>query len=126
MNINQDKEKSTLPSAYVLIFLLAFAVRIWFNFFDVHANAAFAFDASEYLRDAQNLNLVLNKLLIEQPNYLWLSVKAASSLASINEVNQIKDIFAPLREMSIAGPVFPTFCLLVIKFVDRILLLNYG
>ena len=104
---------------FVLIFVIALTIRIWFNFFDIHPNAAFAFDASEYLRDAQNLNLVSDKVIFLQPNYLWLSAKALIGLASINEFNQVKAIFAPLREMSISGPVFPIFLLSCYKIFGQ-------
>jgi len=118
MNINLDKQESNLAITFVLIFALSLILRIWFNFFTVHANAAFACDAAEYLRDAQGLALSLTKLF-GQSQSLSTSIQVLFGYGNANEMARVKDIFAPMQEMSISGPVFPTFLLVCYKLFGQ-------
>jgi hypothetical protein len=111
MIINPGKEKSTFTVPLILIFALSIILRIWFNFFDNHINTAFSCDAAEYLRDAQSLSLCLNKLLVEHCQNGLICLKVLSGEGQNNDVETVKELLAPLKEMSISGPAFPIFLL---------------
>ncbi len=115
MRLNAAKNLSW-PVILALIFMFSLILRIWFNFFTDHnnAHAAFACDASEYLRDAQGLASSLTKLC-DQSKSVSASIQVLSGHATANEIAMLKDIFAPIQEMSISGPVFPVFLLICYK-----------
>src|ERR1700722_3996793 len=96
---------------FTLIFALALIIRIWFNWFDPHINTAFSCDAAEYLRDAQNLALCGQKLFCDNNQSSFACLKVLNGQASLSDTNAIKSLLAPLKEMSISGPVFPLFLL---------------
>lgn len=84
------------------VFFVALVARLAFNFGGGHPDAAFACDASEYLRDAQGV-LKIASLPID----FWFS--ASPSLWGAGDVSAVRVALSPLRELAIAGPIFPIF-----------------
>jgi 4-amino-4-deoxy-L-arabinose transferase-like glycosyltransferase len=94
--------------AYLSIFLLALIVRVWYNFATPHIDAAFAFDAAEYLRDAQGFQKIATL-----PLDFWLTA-TASLFGPVDspQAELIHRQLEPLKELCQAGPIFPLFILL--------------
>jgi hypothetical protein len=88
------------------IFVFALGLRYWFNFIDVHINCASSCDASEYLRDAMNISRCLSRLDVAS---IYNCLLCLIGLASPTVQTTVQSLFAPLKEMSISGPVFPLF-----------------
>lgn len=84
------------------VFFVALVARLAFNFGGGHPDAAFACDASEYLRDAQGV-LKIASLPID----FWFS--ALASLWGAGDISAVRVALSPLRELAIAGPIFPIF-----------------
>jgi 4-amino-4-deoxy-L-arabinose transferase-like glycosyltransferase len=97
------------PKEYLLlVFAVALIARLWFNFSGSHVDVAFNSDAYEYLVDAQ----ALQKWLM-LPAQFWLNCLAACILPiDPQQLALIKETLSPVREMSMAGPVFPLYLLL--------------
>lgn len=90
------------------IFIAAFAIRIWYNFFDVHVNNAGSCDGAEYLRNARAL-----WQLIEQPAEFWHGCLAILTGAADAQVRaSLGPVLSTLSDFQISGPVFPLFVLL--------------
>jgi 4-amino-4-deoxy-L-arabinose transferase-like glycosyltransferase len=100
---------------FLSIFFISLLVRIWFNCFACQNNAAFACDASEYLRHAQNILLTFNNLLANAPHSYTACFEVLLGQATIGDIALIKQIFSPLQTMAISGPVFPAFILFCYK-----------
>jgi len=94
---------SARPKRYWLgaVFIAALAVRLWFAFADGHSAIVFSCDASEYLRDARGLSQ-----LIGSPN-LVDSMRLLTEKLSSDETALLRQNFAPVKELAIAGPIFP-------------------
>jgi len=106
-------------AAFIWIFAFSLILRVWFNFFINCGNAAFACDAAEYLRHAQNLNLSLKSLFVDNPGSYLTCINVLLGQASITDIAFIKAIFSPLQSMSISGPVFPVFILVCYKLCGQ-------
>jgi 4-amino-4-deoxy-L-arabinose transferase-like glycosyltransferase len=119
MITNLDRDKSTLRISFILIFLLALMIRIWFNFFDNHIHAAFACDAAEYMRDAQNLAFCGRELFSGNCENCFRSLHVLFGQASASDIKSTKDLFAVLKEMSISGPAYPLFLLAAYKIFGQ-------
>lgn len=90
------------------IFALALAVRLWFAFADGHSAIVYSCDASEYLRDARGL-----AQLFESPDRARIFQDAFQSLLDRTATGAgLRQGFEPVRELAIAGPIFPLFLLL--------------
>jgi 4-amino-4-deoxy-L-arabinose transferase-like glycosyltransferase len=90
-----------------VIFVIAAALRLWFNFATAHPSIAFSCDAAEYLRNAQTLSTLAN-----MPEGFW--VKAGSYLfgtASAETVSSVRSAFSSFGDFFISGPVFPLYLL---------------
>lgn len=89
------------------IFAVALAVRLWFAFADGHNAIVYSCDASEYLRDARGL-----AQLIESNKSAPIFQDALQSVLNrtISEP-QLRHGFEPVKELAIAGPIFPIFLL---------------
>lgn len=92
------------------IFALALAVRLWFAFADGHSAIVFSCDASEYLRDARGLAQLVTSPTAAQD--LSESLKLLGNSLSAQEAAQMRQQFAPVKELAIAGPIFPIALLL--------------
>jgi hypothetical protein len=93
------------PITVLLIVLLAFAARYWFNFIAEHPNNYGVADASEYLRNTQALFELKNLLTsIWSEFYSVLAGKADAAT-----VEHVRQSLAPLKEMRISGAPFPLF-----------------
>jgi hypothetical protein len=108
----EDEEKRPpLPIGHYLVILLvlgtAFAVRYWFNFIDDnHLNTHAAFDASEYLRNAE----AMLKLGPSLPENFWSdSFKVIQGTADAATIQNVRNALSSLKGLQIAGPVFPAF-----------------
>ena len=89
------------------IFALALGVRAWFAFADGHSAIVFSCDASEYLRDARGLA----QLLTNSSNWAETLRLLGNNLPP-QEALQLRQQFAPVKELAIAGPIFPLALLL--------------
>lgn len=87
------------------IFVVALAVRLWFNFATTHVNCANACDASEYLRNAAAL-MGLQKL----PFSFW---QDALTVLMGNQAQEaaVRAQLSTLSEMHQSAPIFPLFIL---------------
>jgi hypothetical protein len=96
---------------YLIVFLLALGVRLWFNFATPHVDATFACDGAEYLRDAQGLQTVASL-----PFSFW-STAWASAFGSLDSTQAefVHRELSPLKELCQAGPIFPLFILTSFK-----------
>jgi len=94
---------------YPFIFFLALAIRLWFNFIDVHVNVAFSSDAAEYLRVAQGLNRA-----IHLPFQFWADALNTIRLHSPNSPESLglQHQLVFLNELSRGSPIFPLYILL--------------
>ncbi len=86
----------------LVVFGVALVARLLFNFGGGHPDATFACDASEYLRDAQGV-LKIASLPID----FWFA--AIPSLWGAGDVSTVRTALSSLRELAIAGPIFPIF-----------------
>ncbi len=86
----------------IAIFALALGIRSWFAFADGHSAIVFSCDASEYLRDARGLA----QLLTNSPNWTE-TIRLLGNSLSTQEAVQLRQQFAPVKELAIAGPIFP-------------------
>ncbi len=90
------------------IFVLALAVRLWFAFADGHNSIVYSCDASEYLRDARGL-----AQLIETNKSAPIFQDALQSVLNrTTSEPQLRHGFEPVKELAIAGPIFPLFLLI--------------
>ncbi len=100
--------------AYILIFAISLILRIWFNLFCSGSGTAFACDAAEYFRHAQNIDLTC-KTLFSQPGALIACANVLLGQSHQDDLTLVKQTFLPLQSMSIAGPIFPIFLLACYK-----------
>ncbi len=93
-----------------LVFFLSVCIRMWFAFVDGHTPLVYACDASEYLRDARGLFQLLNA---EDSKQLFIEAfdKLGKALPA-QDAENLHNSFAPVKELAIAGPIFPLFILL--------------
>jgi 4-amino-4-deoxy-L-arabinose transferase-like glycosyltransferase len=89
------------------IFALAFGVRACFAFVDGHSGIVFSCDASEYLRDARGLA----QLITNSPNWTE-TFRLLNGSLSTQQALELRQQFAPVKELAIAGPIFPLGLLL--------------
>lgn len=89
------------------VFALALSVRLWFAFADGHSAIVFSCDASEYLRDARGLAQIIESKESSQV----FSDSLRTFLDSSAKESGVRKGFEPVRELAIAGPVFPLFLL---------------
>src|ERR1700678_4357082 len=105
-NLRRPISWVTVLLVATLVFALALLLRGWFNFVDIHVSCAGSCDASEYLRDAANISRVSIQLgSIPIRDYMATVV----GLAPYSVRASVQAVFDPLKEMSIAGPIFPLF-----------------
>jgi len=95
-------ETASMRLWLIAIFALALGIRSWFAFADGHSAIVFSCDASEYLRDARGIA----QLLTNSPDWTETIRLLGNSLSS-QEVVQLRQQFAPVKELAIAGPIFP-------------------
>jgi 4-amino-4-deoxy-L-arabinose transferase-like glycosyltransferase len=104
-----DRGRVTLASC--LVFLLALAVRLWYNFLTPHIDAAFACDAAEYLRDAQGFEKIAHL-----PLEFWSTAcGVAFGQANTSQIDVVQGALSSLKELRQAGPFFPLSILLSFK-----------
>lgn len=107
-NVRAAKHSAaTTPVILAGIFLLALALRLYFNFGASHINTYASCDASEYLRNAQALGQVLGYPLSFWSN-CWTALCGQASPA---ELATVKSGLEPLKGFYISGPIFPAFLL---------------
>lgn len=96
--------QSALPEwgGLLVVFGLGLVARLLFNFGGGHPDATFACDASEYLRDAQGVLKIAS-----WPIDFWFG--ALPSLWGAGNVSAVQTALSSLRELAIAGPIFPIF-----------------
>lgn len=87
------------------LFVVALAVRLWFNFATTHVNCANACDASEYLRNAAAL-MGLEKL----PLSFWQDALVVL-LGNHTQEAAVRAQLSTLSEMHQSAPIFPLFLL---------------
>jgi len=89
------------------IFVIALAVRLWFAFADGHSAIVYSCDASEYFRDAKGLaQLIGSNDSAQAFRDAWQAV-----LNRTSSEPQLRHGFEPVKELAIAGPIFPIFLL---------------
>jgi hypothetical protein len=92
------------------IFAIALAIRVWFAFADGHSAIVFSCDASEYLRDARGLAQLISASDNAQA---WTETfRLLGNNLTVQEAAQLRQQFAPVKELAIAGPIFPLTLLL--------------
>ena len=113
----QDKSKHSSEARFLnsvgrywlaAIFALALAIRLWFAFAEGHSSLVYSCDASEYLRDANGLAKLLessDRTQIFSDAFKSLSDRAAAE-------PHLSPGFEPVKELAIAGPIFPLFLVL--------------
>jgi hypothetical protein len=88
-----------------LVFLLALAIRLWFNFFFSHINNYNSCDASEYMRNADVL-----QTLLRQPVSFWTTcINYIFGSCDQGGIVIVKKAFAGFADFSISGPIFPIY-----------------
>ncbi len=113
----QDKSKHSSEARFLnsvgrywlaAIFALALAVRLWFAFADGHSSLVYSCDASEYLRDANGL-----AKLLDSSDRTQIFSDALKSLSNRSAAEpHLSPGFEPVKELAIAGPIFPLFLVL--------------
>jgi 4-amino-4-deoxy-L-arabinose transferase-like glycosyltransferase len=113
----QDKSKHSSEARFLnsvgrywlaAIFALALAVRLWFAFADGHSSLVYSCDASEYLRDANGLAKLLESS--DRTQIFCDAFKSLSDRAATEP--HLSPGFEPVKELAIAGPIFPLFLVL--------------
>lgn len=90
------------------IFVLALALRLWFNFGDCHVNNAGSCDGSEYLRNARALSL-----LVKQPPQFFRDCLEVLCGAEGEDLRRsLAPVFGKFKDYGQSGPVFPLFIFL--------------
>lgn len=88
-----------------IVFLLSLALRIWYNYFDLHINNFAACDAYEYLDNAHRL-FELQSL----PASLWINcLSCLTGTGSADTWLTVRSALAPLKDFHISGPIFPLY-----------------
>lgn len=104
-------KKTSTITAYFLVFILAFIIRIWFAFLDGHQALFNACDASEYIAKAKELEEFISEsrdiLNVESRNLFGYEFGTA-----VLKIESIHDRFQCLEELcKRSGPVYPLFLL---------------
>lgn len=122
---DDDNKRQPLPIGHFLLLAVigagAFFIRYWFNFIDLqHLNTYGACDASEYMRNAQAMlglrpdgimkGPIMNPPMIGLPDSFWSDSWAVlQGTASPQVIQKIQMSLSPLKDLQIAGPIYPAF-----------------
>ena len=91
-------KRTNTITAYLLVFILAFIIRIWFAFLDGHQALFTACDASEYIAKAKELE----EFIFESRDLLFGT--------EVLKIEALHDRFQCLEELcKRSGPVYPLF-----------------
>jgi hypothetical protein len=98
--------------AYAIIFVVALAIRLWFNFGTNHVNNYTSCDAWEYLSNASLLGQFLDGLSKQSPEFFSACLSVLSSNTAGSNASILNAAFKPLSDFYISGPVFPAYLML--------------
>ncbi|MBX9671243.1 MAG: hypothetical protein K2X93_26885 [Candidatus Obscuribacterales bacterium] len=110
---NRPRHEAALGAIFpwlALVFVLSMCVRMWFALVDGHTSIVYACDASEYLRDARGLFQLVNTN--DSKELFFSAFDSLGKTLSSQEAEKLHNTFAPVKELAIAGPLFPLFILL--------------
>lgn len=97
---------------YAIIFLVALAARLWFNFGIAHVNNYTSCDAWEYLSNAGLLGQFLDGLSKQSPDFYNACLNVLSGNSAGSNATLLQTTFKPLSDFYISGPVFPAYLML--------------
>lgn len=109
---NRDRggwQKRSWIGSVTLVFVLALALRLWFNFGLPHINAFSCCDASEYLRNAGALVSLPGKLSADPAAALPVLMEYAKGQGSAASMARTRQALSSLKEVYQSGPIFPLF-----------------
>jgi hypothetical protein len=92
------------PACLAITFLVALALRLWFNFYGSHMNAYAMGDAYEYLSNARALQTFIADV---PPGFLSNAAAAMLPGTAPALIATVKSQLAPLGGFAISGPVYP-------------------
>lgn len=95
---------------YLLVFIAALAARIFFAIYDNHSILFNALDASEYIRNAQEIQ----SFTAGKPISFWLeSLQALTGSLPDQQLSQLNASYKPVSDVvNRSGPVYPLFLFL--------------